>query len=161
MYKRAVLACGLAAVALSPLPAHARAASRDAGLAEMADRLGDPELQHSFAGVLVALSDALLGMKVAPMARAAAAMGDSHMDGHMDRRIGPNTTLRDLAGPDARNLKAGITEKVPQMMSAMAGMTGAMQAILPQLEAMAEQMKGRLDEAGIGDSFPGNPVSRD
>lgn len=150
MLKRAVrspaLLLGLAAVVLAPLPAAARERSpRDSGLGEMSARLADPAFQGSLAAMLTALSDALLDIKVAPLAKAAEAMGDRNLA----RRIGPDTTVRDMAGRDASRMQRDLGEKLPQAMTAMAGMTGAMEAMLPQLEAMARQMQDRMGDVAL------------
>lgn len=151
MIKRAALSpallLGLAAVALAPLPAMAservagERASQDrrpaaSKLGEMSARLADPAFQGSLAAMLTALSDALLDIKVAPLAKAAEAMGDRNLS----RRIGPDTTLRDMAGRDAGRMQRDLGEKLPQAMTVMAGMSGAVEAMLPQLEAAARRM---------------------
>ena len=49
---------------------------------------------------------------------------------------------------------------VPQAMGTMAGMAGAMEAMLPQLEAMAEKAKGAMAGALPGDDVaPGDPAA--
>lgn len=143
MTKRAALIAAVAAVALAPVPAFAR--ERDSSLAEMRERLADPAFQTALAGMLGALGNAMLDMKVAPIAKAAEAMGDRNLA----RRVGANTTLRDLAGRDSARMQRDLDEKLPQAMTAMAGMAGAMETMLPQLEAMARQMgeqMGRIDD---------------
>jgi len=144
MVKRAVLFAAVATVALAPVPA--LAGERESGLSEMSARLADPELQGAIAGMLGALSNAMLAMKVAPIAKAAEAMGDRKLA----RRIGPDTSLRDLAGRDSTRMQRELDEKLPRAMTAMAGMTGAMEAMLPQLEAMARQMGEQM--GGVGDT---------
>jgi hypothetical protein len=79
-------------------------------------------------------------MKVAPLAKAMEQMGNRETA----RSIPRNATLADLAGPEARRMPREISQKVPMMMGAMAGMSEAMEAMLPQLEAMAEKMKNAL-----------------
>ena len=142
MVKRAALIAAVAAVVLAPVPALAR--ERESGLSEMSARLADPELQGAIAGMLGALSNAMLDMKVAPIAKAAEAMGDRKLA----RRVGPDTTLRDLAGRDSARMQRELDEKLPQAMTAMAGMAGAMEAMLPQLEAMARQMGEQMGRIG-------------
>ena len=141
MFKRAVLATGLAAAALAPVPALARdAASPANGLSEMSAKLADPEFQGALAGMMQAMAGAMLDMKMAPLAKAAEAMGDRKMS----RRIGPETTLRDMAGRDGARMERELGEKLPQAMTAMSGMAGAMEAMLPQLEAMARKMGDQM-----------------
>ncbi len=128
----AVMAAGFAAFAFAPVPAMAR--ESDTG--RMAEKLSDPELQHALAGALAALSVAMLDMKLAPLARAAEAMGDTRAA----RQLGGDATLRDIAGPEAGNMGSEMRRKVPQMMGAMGAMAGAMEEMMPQLEAMGKRM---------------------
>lgn len=148
MFKRAVLACGPAAAALAlilaPTAAEAREGRSEAqrGLAEMSDRLNDPDMQRSMVGMLSALTDAMMSMRMEPFARAAEKMGAPGSMGH----IGRNTTLRDVAGPDAARMQRNMRDKLPQAMSAMAGMTGALEGMLPELEAMGKRMQETMGE---------------
>ena len=89
------------------------------------------------------MSEMLLSMKVAPLAKAMEQMGDREGA----RKVARSETLADLAGPEARRMPRAMAEKVPAMMGAMAGMTEAMGAMLPQLEEMAEKMKDVLPAA--------------
>lgn len=155
MLKRAVLAVGPAAAALAliiaPASAEARDAARntadsgqrDSGMAEMTARLADPQLQHALGDALAAMTDALMDMRMAPLARVAESAGAKPSS----QPIGPDTRLRDMAGPGAAQMQDEIRTRVPQAMGAMAGMAGAMEAMLPQLQAMAEGMKDRMGAA--------------
>lgn len=157
MLKRAVLACGPAAAALALIVAPAsaeareavRAEQRDSGMAEMTARLADPQLQHALGDALAAMTDALMDMRMAPLARVAESAGAKPSG----QRIGPDTRLRDMAGPGAAQMQDEIRARVPQAMGAMAGMAGAMEAMLPQLQAMAEGMKDRM-----GSALPDRPA---
>ncbi|MDE2596084.1 MAG: hypothetical protein KGL44_04305 [Sphingomonadales bacterium] len=162
MFKRAVLACGPAAAALAlilaPTAAEARESRSEAarGLSEMSDRLNDPETQQSLVGMLSALTDAMMNMRVEPFARAAEKMGDrSSM-----RHIGRNTTLRDVAGVDAAAMQRDMRQKLPQAMSATAGMTGAMESMLPELEAMARRMQDTMGDR-LGGMDGASPAPED
>lgn len=125
----------LAAVAAAPLPALAR----DDGPADMARRLSDPGTQAAVTIALTALSEAMLDLKIEPFRRALGAMGDESVDD-----LPPDARLRDLAGPEASGLPAEIGRRVPQAMGAVAGMAGALEDLMPQLEDMAKRMKGAL-----------------
>ncbi len=141
MSRRSVLLSAmLAASLLAPAPAMAR----DNGLHQISEKLSDPRLQHSLAAALAALSEAMLDMKMAPFAQAMDQMGNIGGDKHRTRHIDPDMTLRDMAGADAAHLPQEIDRRLPQMMGAMAGMSHAMEGMLPQLEAMAGRMKNVL-----------------
>lgn len=129
---------GALAVAVIALPAEAK----ERPPSRMAEKLSDPALQHSMSTAIAALSEALLDMPIAPFARAVEAMGDPDA-----RDIDPDATLADVAGPEARRMPREMARKLPQMMDAMGGMAGAMEAMLPRLEAMGRQMRDRMEEA--------------
>lgn len=134
-------AVGLALAALAPAPVLAREAGHSAReLGHVADELANPRNQRAVAGVMEAMTEMMLSMKVAPLAKAMDQMGDREAA----RSIPKDGTLADLAGPEARRMPREVSRKVPQMMGAMAGMTGAMEAMLPQLEEMAERMKDAM-----------------
>ena len=130
----ALLTCAL--VAAVPAAAKPRHADR------LAEQLDDPALQHSLSDAIAAMSEALLDMPVAPIARVMDAMGDPGA-----RDIDPDATVGDLAGPDARRMPREVARKVPQMMGAMAEMSDAMAAMAPQLEAIGRRMRDRMDDA--------------
>ena len=108
----------------------------------LADQLADPALQGSMSDAIGALSEALLDMPVAPIARVMDAMGDPDA-----RYIDPRATVGDLAGPDARRMPREVARKVPQMMGAMAEMSDAIAAMTPQLEEIGRRMRDRIEDA--------------
>jgi hypothetical protein len=137
-----VLAGGLAAVLLSPVPAMAR----ERGPSELSQRLNDPEMQRGMANALAAMTEALMSIRLAPFAEAMDKMGDKKTA----RRIDRNATLGDMAGRDGQRVQREVAERVPQMMGMMAGMAGAMEQMLPALEAMGRQMEGAMKGAVPG-----------
>ncbi len=135
-----VLAAALTALAVAPVPALAK----DSGMGEVTAKLSDPRTQSAVAGALAALSEALLSMKMAPLAKAMESMEGVTGGRKAMPRIDPDATLRDLAGPSADRLPQELSEKVPAMMGAMGGMAGAMEAMLPELEKIGERMKDAI-----------------
>ena len=100
------------------------------------------------AAVLVSMTKAILQMDVSALGNAAEAMGDRRGA----RKFRRGTTLADVAGRDARDLPQDIRRKAPAVMGAMAGMAGAMEAMLPELAKVAEQMKQALPAGLRGDA---------
>lgn len=110
-------------------------------LAPLAEKLGDPALQESMAQTAAVLSEALLDLPLAPLARAAAQAA-----GEDPEAVDPQMTLRRVA-PGAERVPEELSDRVPQMMGAMAGMAEGIQAMLPALRQMAEQMKDRFADS--------------
>ncbi len=121
------------AAALVSSPAFA--AEGDA--ARIAEELADPAQQAEVAALAQTMAAILLEMNIAPLARAAA-----EMEGKDPESIDPDLTVRDLAGPEAADAPRELAVRVPQMMGALATLAVAMEAMLPQLRAMGEQMAG-------------------
>jgi hypothetical protein len=132
----------LAALALVS-PAQAKAESE---MAPLIETLSDPDRQQAMAQTLSALSEMLLDLPLAPMARAAAKAA-----GEDPEEIDPQMTLRKMS-PDAERVPEELSASVPQMMGAMAGMAEGVEAMLPALRQMAERME---------QSFPDEPRRRD
>lgn len=132
-----LIAACLAAFALTPLPAAARESEPD----DVAKRLADPGTQIAATVALTALSEALLDIRIEPLRRALAAAGSDAADD-----LPPDARLRDLAGPGADKLPGEIGRRVPQAMGAAAGMAGAVQDMIPEIQAMAERMKRALPD---------------
>ena len=138
----AVIGGALAAAAALPVPALARN-TNDGRVAEV---LGNPQTQQAITAVVAAMTEAMLDLKIGPIAKALEGMGGDADDRRPARQIDRNATLGDLAGPEARRMPREVARKMPQMMGAMAGMAGAMEAMLPQLAAMGEKMKDAMGE---------------
>ena len=136
---RLTLLAPLAVLALLPAPAFAE--TGDEALDQAAAELSDPARQAQVSAMAGAMIEAMMHMPVGPMLRAAADMA-----GEDPEAIDPDTTVADLAGDDAQGASAEVADKVPAMMQAMAGMSGAMATMLPHLREMAETMRRSLPE---------------
>lgn len=126
----------LAATAIAaclPSPALAKESKAD----EVASKLEDPMTQYMVAGALAAITKQLLDMKVDPFVEAMdkAGAGDIAPD------IPPDTTLGEMAGPEAERLPKEIVQRVPKLMDSLAGLANAYGDMLPELEAMAKRAK--------------------
>ena len=137
---RPLLVSACAMLAVAPGLASAREARPQDDAGQVAERLSDPATQLAVSAALVAMSEALLQMRIEPFARAAeaAGAGDSLPD------LPPDARLRDLAGPRADRVQQGIARNVPRAMGATAGMAGALEDMLPELRAAARRMKDSL-----------------
>lgn len=126
------LSAALAAAA-APFPA---LAAQEPDSPRIAEQLGDPLVQDTLASSIAIMGRVLMDMNVAPMMQALAkATGDD------PRYVDPDTTVGDLAGPDARYLPEDMAMRVPEVMGAMAGMAEGMEEMVPALRDMAEQFR--------------------
>lgn len=135
-----------AALALTlPAAASAQEAADDTTMAEMADRMADPEFQAEMALMLQAMGEIMLDMPVGPMMEAAAEMG-AEMAGAQARKVDPDATLRQIA-PEASRAPGEIAKATPRAMSAMSAMARGMDRMAPTLRDMAKRMEEALPEA--------------
>ena len=133
-----LIGAAVALAVLTPVPALARERGTDnRRLDEAVARLSDPAFQTSITTALAAMSEAMMGMKMAPFAKAMESMGDKDTP----RDIDPDATLGDMMSPEGRAMPQEMAKRVPQMMTGMAGMASAMQQMLPQLETIGREMK--------------------
>lgn len=139
MTVRTLVLLPLAALVLAPVPALAR--ERGDG-AKLQQKLEDPRTQVAVADALGGLFSVLLGMKAEPLAKAMDATGDH--DGA--RRIPKGATIGDLVGPEGRTVPRQIKKQVPGMMTAMGSMVGALDEMVPQLEAVGKQLERDLGD---------------
>lgn len=130
-----LIAACLAATALFPVHALAREDGGRAG--EMAERLSDPATQIAVTAVLSTLAQSVLDMDLGPLSRA---MDDAGLRSGLP----PDARVGDIAGPDAARAPEEIARRTPRMMSAMAGMAGALDEMMPQLRDIGQRMKDAI-----------------
>lgn len=100
-------------------------------------RLEDPMTQYMVAGAIAAMGKSLLDMPIEPFVRAIRSAGGTDAV----RDLPPDARLGDIAGPEADELPGKVMERVPRMMGSMAGISGAFEDLMPEIEAMARRMK--------------------
>ena len=139
----------LALLAAAVAPASA-SANESGDLRRVADEMADPQTQQRMARAMGAMAEAMLDMPVGPLLRAADAAGGMREA----RRLPRDARLGDLAGPDSRRLPRDMARAVPEMMGAMGGMAGAMEAMLPELARVGERMREAMERGrGEGDHW--------
>lgn len=129
----AVVSAVAGAFLLAPVPLFA--AEPDHEAADMARDLSDPARQAEIGAMVETMTDVLLSMPAAPLLRAAATVA-----GQDPGDIDDNTTVGDLAGPEAAEAPREFAHRLPQMMSAMATLAAT-------LEDMAPLMRERIEQA--------------
>ena len=133
-----VLAAG---TALAPLPALAQDVAEDSGLARAAEEMRDPVRQEQVAVMAEAVIASLLEMPVGNLLRSAAEIA-----GEDPEDIDPNTTLREVAGPEADEAPRLAAKALPKMMSATGALAGAIETMLPEMRRIGEDIARQLPE---------------
>lgn len=143
---RALLAAASLAAIAAPMPAFAQdteaplQAEEPVELADLMDKLSDPERQREVALMARAISEVLLDLPVAPLMEA---MGQ--IAGEEAPMVGPGTTLRSLA-PQAGRVPEEIERNLPRAMDAVSAMAGAAEIMLPQLRELAERLEETIPQ---------------
>lgn len=118
---------------------------------EWAERIADPEFQEQMAGMLGGFMTVLLDISIGQFAEAAQKAIPEGFEDKVDRdgtlsRVDPDLTIGDLARKDNPDFEQDMQGKL-RKGSAMAGILAAeIGALLPQLKAMSERMKQRMEE---------------
>lgn len=110
-------------------------------LAELSEKLADPEFQAQAATMTQILLGSMLDLKVGPLAEAM-----NHATDGEGPDVDPDATIRDLA-PEAEDLPGQVSERLPQAMNAMSAMSDGMQTMLPALRDMAARMRDAMEQA--------------
>ncbi len=142
---RHFLALPLLAVALSlAAPASAQDQTPES---EMIEKLNDPAFQDNMVSVMSGFMTAMMDL---PIGQFAAAMEKAVPEGMDDQkafsRIDPDATLGDLAAPGNPNFNAEMEDKMRKGTAMMGIMASEFGALLPQLKAMGERMKRRMED---------------
>ena len=135
----------LGALSLAPVPALAQS-----DVAQIATQMRDPQMQVAVASAVRAMSDAILNMRVAPLAEAIETARDPLRERSDYDRVDPDARLRDYAGRDAEEMPERLSRRLPAMMGAMGGMADAVEQMRPVLQDMSRQMG-----AAVGASIAG------
>ncbi|WP_108811403.1 hypothetical protein [Sphingorhabdus sp. Alg231-15] len=142
---RHFLALPLLAVSLS-LAAPASAQDQ-ASESEMIEKFNDPAFQDNMVSVMSGFMTAMMDL---PIGQFAAAMEKAVPEGMDDQeafsRIDPDATLGDLAARDNPNFNAEMEDKMRKGTAMMGIMASEFGALLPQLKAMGERMKRRMED---------------
>lgn len=150
MLRSLPVAALLSAALVGPAAAQERTVEQRQSIEAVADQLDDPERIDAAGDMIEAMTGALLGMPVGPMAKAMARIDpDSDLADLPD-----DATVADLTGDD-EDMPARFGDETRHAAHAMAGMTRDMGRMLPVFEAMARDMaaqwQSRLDRARDGD----------
>jgi hypothetical protein len=122
----------------SPVAAFSEeAASDEAGMIEMADKMADPAMQDGVAAAIETMTATMMRVPVGQFAEAI----ENARPGTVGRRIGRDATIADLAGRDADYLPEKLGDSSRQMMGMMGGFARAMAVMMPEFERMGREME--------------------
>ena len=130
---------------VSTTPALADSHAReDAEMARMADKLNDPRTQSAMSGMMVAMADMFMDLRIDKL-RAALAKIDP--DSRSDRNWDGARTLGDLMERDDPRFRDKIEDGSRMAVGAMGAMAGSMAEMMPELRDMGERMGRQMEKA--------------
>ena len=140
---RFMAVAALLLVSMSPALADPRN-REDAEMARMADKLNDPRTQSAMSGMMVAMADMFMDLRVDKL-RAVIARIDP--ESRSDRDWDGARTLGDVIARDDPNFREKLADGSRTAVGSMGAMAGTMADMLPQLRAMGERMGRDMDKA--------------
>jgi hypothetical protein len=116
----------------------------DAEMARVADKLNDPRTQSAMSGMMVAMADMFMDLRIDKL-RAALAKVDP--DSRSDRNWDGARTLGDLMERDDPRFRDKIEDGSRMAVGAMGAMAGSMAEMMPELRDMGERMGKQMEKA--------------
>jgi hypothetical protein len=130
-------------VSTSPALAGSRT-QEDAEMARMADKLNDPRTQSAMSGMMVAMADMFMDLRVDKL-RAAIAKIDP--ESRNDRNWDGARTLGDVMERDDPHFREKLEDGSRMAVGTMGAMAGTMADMMPQLRQMGERMGRDVEKA--------------
>ncbi len=137
------LALLLAGVATSPAVAASHHAE-DADMARIADKLNDPRTQSAMSGMMIAMADMFMDLRVDKLR---AAIGKIDPDAEHDRNWDGARTLGDVMERDDPYVRDKMADGSRQAVGTMGAMAGSMVRMLPELRTIGERMNREMEKA--------------
>ena len=117
---------------------------QDAEIARAADKLNDPRMQSAMSGMMVAMADMFMDLRVDKL-RAAIARIDP--DARDDRNWDNARTLGDVIQRDDPHFRDKIGDGSRMAVGSMGAMATGMADMMPQLRDMGERMGRSMEKA--------------
>jgi hypothetical protein len=141
MHRVAVAA--LLLVSTSPALATSRH-PEDAEMARMADKMNDPRTQSAMSGMMVAMADMFMDLRVDKLRAAIARIDPEARD---DRNWDDARTLGDVMERDDPHFRDKIADGSRMAVGTMGAMAGSMADMMPELRQMGERMGRQMEKA--------------
>ncbi len=126
----------------------ALAASRDredAEIARTADKLNDPATQSAMSGMMVAMADMVMDLRVDKLRAAIARIDpESRDDGREWDRA---RTVGDMIERDDPNFRENLANSTQRTVGTMGALAGSMADMVPDLRDMAERVGRQVEKA--------------
>ena len=136
-------AAALLLVSTSPALAAPRSAE-DGEIARLADRLNDARTQSAVSGMMIAMADMVMDVRVDKLRAAIARIDPDWRD---DREADDARTLGDVVARDDPNFRDRIEDGSRMAVGTMGAAASGIAEMVPELRQMSERMGRDLDKA--------------
>jgi hypothetical protein len=140
---RSAFVAMLLATTVTPALAAPRHAE-DREMARVADKLNDPRTQSAMSGMMVAMADAFMDVRVDKLRAAIARIDPEARD---DRDWDGARTLGDVIDRDDPHFRDRIEDDSRMAVGTMGAMASGMADIMPELRDMGERMGRQMEKA--------------
>lgn len=114
---------------------------------EMIEKLNDPEFQEGLASMMGGFMSAMMDIPIGQFANSVErAIPENMRRGGNLSNIDPDATVGDLAGRNDPDFERNMDSKMRQGTAMMGIMASEFGAFLPELRAMGERMKERMEQ---------------
>lgn len=136
-------ATALAAACATPALAESSSAE-DAEIARTAEKLGDPRMQSAVSGMMLAVADIVMDVRVDKLREAIARVDPDARD---DRDVDDARTLGDVVERDDPYFRERLADSSRMAVGTMGAVAGSMAALVPALRQMGERIGRDLEKA--------------
>ncbi len=116
----------------------------DAEVASIAGKLSDPRTQSAVSGMMVAMADMVMDLRVDKLREAIARIDP---DSRADRDWDGARTLGDVIARDDPDYRDRLADRSRMAVGTMGAMAGGMAEMLPELRRMGERMGKSMEKA--------------
>jgi hypothetical protein len=116
----------------------------DAEMVRMADKLNDPRTQSAMSGMMIAMADMFMDLRVDKLRAAIAKIDPEARD---DRNWDGARTLGDIMRRDDPNFREKLADGSRMAVGTMGAMAGSMAELMPELRQMGERMGRQMEKA--------------
>ena len=142
-----IVVAALLLVSTSPALAAPRH-PEDAEVARAADKLNDPRMQSAMSGMMVAMADMFMDLRVDKLRAAIARIDpDARDDRDLARDWDGERTLGDVIQRDDPHFRDKIEDGSRMAVGSMGAMASGMADMMPQLREMGERMSRSMEKA--------------
>ena len=145
--RHVIAAAALSIAGASPGLAASRSAE-DAEMARTAEKLNDPRLQSAVSGMMIAMADVVMDVRIDKLREAIARTDPESRNRNGDGRDSDDArTLGDVVERDDPNFRGRLADSSRMAVGTMGAIAGGIADMVPELRQMGERMGRDMEKA--------------